>query len=434
MLSTQGAMELKSIKSVDGCIDLPGSKSISNRALLLSAQSVGTTRLINLLESDDVNYMLFALKQLGVHFRFSQNKKICEVDGIGGALYSKNEKLSLFLGNSGTSMRLLTAALCLREHNVMLTGESRMKERPIGHLISALRQGGAKIDYLESDGYPPLQISGGYSGGDITIRGNISSQFLSAILMMAPLIPQDTRVHVDGVLVSRPYIDITLSLMRAFGVEIKHDDYRVFYCFGGVFYRAPGNYFIEGDASSASYFLAAAAIRGGTVCVTGVGRHSIQGDIQCADVLEKMGSVICWGDNYISCTRNVLRSVDMDMNNIPDAAMTIAVTALFVNDDLPTVLRNIYNWRLKESDRLRGMAIELRKLGASIIEGEDYIKIVAPKKIRFATINTYNDHRMAMAFSLAALSDSSVIILNPSCVNKTFPSFFKDFFAISTFV
>ncbi|WP_331828193.1 3-phosphoshikimate 1-carboxyvinyltransferase [Candidatus Blochmannia sp. SNP] len=426
-------IKLAPIKKVQGSVYLPGSKSISNRALLLAAQSVGTTQLANLLDSDDVRCMLDALRDLGVVYRLSNDRKHCEINGIGGPLQSKsNNQLILSLGNAGTAMRPLIAALSIKPQNVILTGYPRMKDRPILHLVDALRQGGANIDYMERDNYPPVRLYGGYDGGEISIQGNISSQFLSSILMMAPLAPRDTYLKVKGVLVSRPYIDITLSLMKNFGIDIEHDEnYRIFYCKGNSVYQSPGHYLVEGDASSASYFLAASAIRGGTVRVIGVGRHSKQGDIYFANILERMGAKISWNDNYIECSRGSdLNAVDLDVNDIPDAAMTLATTALFVSNG-PTILRNIYNWRIKESDRLIAMATELRKIGAKVVEGYDYLKIIPPIKIKSAYINTYDDHRIAMCFSLAALSDVSIVINNPQCTYKTFPNFFIQLSSIS---
>ncbi|OIV47070.1 3-phosphoshikimate 1-carboxyvinyltransferase [Sodalis sp. TME1] len=427
----QDSLTLNPIARVDGTLNLPGSKSVSNRALLLAAQAIiGTTRLTNLLDSDDVRHMLTALGQLGVNYRLSADRRSCEIDGLGGPLRA-DDALTLFLGNAGTAMRPLTAALCLQAQDVTLTGEPRMKERPIGHLVDALRQGGAQIDYLEQEHYPPLRLRGGYQGGDITVDGSVSSQFLTALLMMAPLAPQDSRIRIKGELVSRPYIDITLALMKSFGITVRHDNYQVFYLTGNGIYRSPGDYLVEGDASSASYFLAAAAIRGGTVRVTGIGRHSVQGDIRFADVLESMGATLRWGDDYIECSRATLHAIDMDMNHIPDAAMTIATTALFASGGT-TTLRNIANWRVKETDRLTAMATELRKVGATVTEGEDYLSITPPVKLTAARIGTYNDHRMAMCFALVALSDTPVTILDPQCTHKTFPDFFARLAALST--
>ncbi|QKJ86605.1 3-phosphoshikimate 1-carboxyvinyltransferase [Paramixta manurensis] len=425
----QDSLTLQPIARVDGIVNLPGSKSVSNRALLLAALASGTTRLTNLLDSDDVKHMLNALRALGVDYRLSDDRTVCEVVGNGGPLRAEGA-LELFLGNAGTAMRPLAAALCLGSNDIVLTGEPRMKERPIGHLVDALRQGGAKVEYLEQADYPPVRIQGGFNGGEVAVDGSVSSQFLTALLMTAPLAEHDTAIVIKGDLVSKPYIDITLHLMKAFGVEVENQHYQRFHIKGRQHYQTPGDYLVEGDASSASYFLAAAAIKGGTVRVTGIGRNSVQGDIRFADVLEKMGAQIEWGDDYIACTRGELRAIDMDMNHIPDAAMTIATTALFATGT--TVMRNIYNWRVKETDRLAAMATELRKVGAEVEEGHDYIRVTPPPAIRHAEIGTYNDHRMAMCFSLVALSDTPVTILDPKCTAKTFPDYFEQLARIST--
>ncbi|EPD3388260.1 3-phosphoshikimate 1-carboxyvinyltransferase [Salmonella enterica] len=423
------SLTLQPIARVDGAINLPGSKSVSNRALLLAALACGKTVMTNLLDSDDVRHMLNALSALGINYTLSADRTRCDITGNGGPLRASGA-LELFLGNAGTAMRPLAAALCLGQNEIVLTGEPRMKERPIGHLVDSLRQGGANIDYLEQENYPPLRLRGGFIGGDIEVDGSVSSQFLTALLMTAPLAPEDTIIRVKGELVSKPYIDITLNLMKTFGVEIANLHYQQFVVKGGQQYHSPGRYLVEGDASSASYFLAAGAIKGGTVKVTGIGRKSMQGDIRFADVLEKMGATITWGDDFIACTRGELHAIDMDMNHIPDAAMTIATTALFAKGT--TTLRNIYNWRVKETDRLFAMATELRKVGAEVEEGHDYIRITPPAKLHHADIGTYNDHRMAMCFSLVALSDTPVTILDPKCTAKTFPDYFEQLARMST--
>ncbi|HAK7677326.1 TPA: 3-phosphoshikimate 1-carboxyvinyltransferase [Salmonella enterica] len=423
------SLTLQPIARVDGAINLPGSKSVSNRALLLAALACGKTVLTNLLDSDDVRHMLNALSALGINYTLSADRTRCDITGNGGALRAPGA-LELFLGNAGTAMRPLAAALCLGQNEIVLTGEPRMKDRPIGHLVDSLRQGGANIDYLEQENYPPLRLRGGFTGGEIEVDGSVSSQFLTALLMTAPLAPEDTTIRVKGELVSKPYIDITLNLMKTFGVEITNHHYQQFVVKGGQQYHSPGRYLVEGDASSASYFLAAGAIKGGTVKVTGIGRKSMQGDIRFADVLEKMGATITWGDDFIACTRGELHAIDMDMNHIPDAAMTIATTALFAKGT--TTLRNIYNWRVKETDRLFAMATELRKVGAEVEEGHDYIRITPPAKLHHADIGTYNDHRMAMCFSLVALSDTPVTILDPKCTAKTFPDYFEQLARMST--
>lgn len=426
-------LTLNPIANIEGEINLPGSKSLSNRALLLAALAKGTTKVTNLLDSDDTRHMLNALKQLGVQYQLSDDKTVCEVQGVGGAFNIQNG-LALFLGNAGTAMRPLAAALCLKgekEAEVILTGEPRMKERPILHLVDALRQLGAEIRYLENEGYPPIAIrNSGLRGENVQIDGSISSQFLTALLMTAPLAESDLEIEIMGDLVSKPYIDITLAMMKDFGVNVENHHYQRFLVKGNQRYVAPQSYLVEGDASSASYFLAAGAIKG-RVKVTGIGKNSIQGDRFFADVLEKMGAKITWGDDFIQAEQGELRGIDMDMNHIPDAAMTIATTALFAKGE--TIIRNIYNWRVKETDRLSAMAAELRKIGAEVEEGQDFIRIqpLALDKFQHAEIETYNDHRMAMCFALVALSNTPVTILDPKCTAKTFPTFFDEFAKVS---
>ncbi len=416
------SLTLQPISLVSGEVNLPGSKSVSNRALLLAALSSGKTRLTNLLDSDDIRHMLNALTQLGVSFQLSENKTVCEIEGLGNR-FQVEDAQELFLGNAGTAMRPLAAALCLGSGEYVLTGEPRMKERPIGHLVDALKVAGADIEYLESENYPPLKIRGtGLKSGIVEIDGSISSQFLTAFLMSAPLADGEIQINIIGDLVSKPYIDITLHIMKQFGVNVINNDYQSFVIPTGQSYQSPGDFLVEGDASSASYFLAAAAIKGGEIKVTGIGRNSIQGDIQFADALEKMGAEIEWGDDYVVARRGELKAVDMDFNHIPDAAMTIATTALFAEGT--TVIRNVYNWRVKETDRLSAMATELRKVGADVEEGEDYISITPAFKLIHAAIDTYDDHRMAMCFSLVALSDTPVTINDPKCTSKTFPNYF----------
>ncbi len=424
-------LTLKPISKINGEINLPGSKSFSNRALLLASLAEGITKITNLLESDDTRHMLNALKQLGIQYTLSENKTECIITGNGGPVNSESFE-DLFLGNAGTAMRPLCAALCLGKGSYLLTGEPRMKERPIGHLVDALRQAGANINYIETEGYPPVQIeANGLSGGNVEIEGAISSQFLTALLFAAPMAKEDMTISILGELVSKPYIDITINIMKEFGVEVLNDNYEKFRVKGGQRYKAVDSFMVEGDASSASYFLAAAAIKGGTVKVTGIGKKTVQGDVAFADVLEKMGAKVEWGDDFVSVTKDQLNAVDMDFNHIPDAAMTIATTALFAKGT--TTLRNIYNWRVKETDRLFAMATELRKVGAEVEEGEDYLRITPPKQLKHAAIDTYDDHRVAMCFSLLALDPVSVTINEPECTAKTFPTYFDVLESISTY-
>lgn len=422
-------LTLNPINKVNGEVFLPGSKSLSNRALLIAALANGVTKITNLLVSDDINHMLNALKSLGIKYTLSDCGTECTVTGNNGFFKTK-EPLELFLGNAGTAMRPLCAALAASEGEYTLTGEPRMKERPIGHLGDALAQLNADIEYLENKNYPPVKITGkALAGNTVTIDGSISSQFLTAILMVTPLLATDTNIEIDGELVSKPYIDITLDIMQRFGVNVQNNNYQSFNVKGSQSYQALERYMVEGDASSASYFLAAGAIKGGKVTVHGVGKLSVQGDKHFADVLEKMGAEISWSDESITVVGKPLTAIDMDMNHIPDAAMTIATTALFATGT--TTIRNIYNWRVKETDRLNAMATELRKVGAEVVEGEDYISITPPKSIKHAEIDTYDDHRVAMCFSLVALSDTPVTINDPKCTAKTFPDYFDKLAQVS---
>ena len=418
-------LTLDPIAKVSGEVNVPGSKSLSNRALLLAALAEGETELTNLLDSEDIEHMLNALTKLGINYRLSEDKTQCVVQGNGGA-FNVAEPLELFLGNAGTAMRPLCAALAASNVDTVLTGEPRMEERPIGDLVDALREADAEVTYLKNEGFPPLQIKGKtLNGGEMSVDGSVSSQFLTALLMAAPLFSGDVTIRIKGELVSKPYIDITLDTMAKFGVTVVNDNYQTFTVSGDAKYIAPSKFMVEGDASSASYFLAAGAIKGGTVRVTGIGQNSIQGDIRFADVLEAMGATVVWHDEYIEVTGAPLKGVNMDMNHIPDAAMTIATTALFAEG--PTTMTNIYNWRVKETDRLAAMATELQKLGAKVEEGHDYIKVWPTDSLKHAEIDTYNDHRIAMCFSLVALSDTPVTINDPGCTRKTFPDYFTRF-------
>ena len=418
------SLKLRPAKLVDGVVKLPGSKSLSNRLLLLSSLASGRTEVRNLLESDDTQYMTAALETLGIGLSFFDEGLRCVVESRGGAFAVS--QADLFLGNAGTAIRPLCAALCVGEGEFTLTGEPRMLERPIAHLVDALRQLGANIQYEGAQGYPPLRIqASGLRGGSVSIRGNVSSQYLTALLLASPLAQGPLDIEIVGDLVSKPYIDMTVDVMRRYGVTVENDNYRAFRVAGGQAYESPGVALVEGDASSASYFLSAAAIRGGTVRVEGVGADSIQGDVAHADVLEQMGARVLRGTDFIEVSRGNLHGLDLDLNHIPDAAMTVAVTALFAEGR--TVIRNIGNWRVKETDRLAAMATELRKVGARVEEGPDYLEIDPPDRIQPAEIETYNDHRMAMSFSLASLGDAEITILDPGCVSKTYPEYFENF-------
>ncbi|MDO8989837.1 MAG: bifunctional 3-phosphoshikimate 1-carboxyvinyltransferase/cytidylate kinase [Sideroxyarcus sp.] len=417
-------LDLPPLMSAHGTVRLPGSKSISNRVLLLAALAQGETTVRDLLHSDDTDRMLDALHTLGVAVE-SLGDNAYRVTGCGGNFPNKNAKL--FLGNAGTAFRPLTAALALSGGSYELSGVPRMHERPIGDLVDALRQLGADIRYLGNEGFPPLQISPAMLAGDVAqVRGDVSSQFLTGLLMALPLLGRTVKVEVVGELISKPYIEITLAMMARFGVRVERKDWQSFVVFGGQRYTSPGEIYVEGDASSASYFLAAGAIGGGPVRVEGVGKDSVQGDVRFSEALEKMGAVITMGDNWIEAhASGKLKAIDLDCNHIPDAAMTLAVAALFAEG--ATTLRNIASWRVKETDRIAAMATELRKVGATVEEGADYIRVTPPKQIKHAAIDTYDDHRMAMCFSLAAFGGAGVRINDPKCVAKTFPEYFYMF-------
>jgi 3-phosphoshikimate 1-carboxyvinyltransferase len=417
---------------------LPGSKSISNRVLLLAALSRGETRLRDLLDADDTRVMLDALARLGVRIERESGSSVT-VHGTGGEFPVKSAELSL--GNAGTAFRPLTAMLALAGGEYGLSGTPRMHERPIGDLVHALRALGARIEYTGKEGFPPLALHRGTikGGAPVRVRSDVSSQYLSALLMALPLARAETRVEVEGELISKPYVEITLKLMQRFGIEVRRDAWSSFVV-PKKSYSTPGEVQVEGDASSASYFLAAGAISGlsggGPVRVEGVGAGSIQGDVRFTEVLERMGASVSMGANWIECTagrearaRGRLKAIAADLNHIPDAAMTAAVTALFA--DGTSTLRNIASWRVKETDRIAAMATELRKLGAAAGEGADFLSVTPPEKLRPATIDTYDDHRMAMSLSLAALGGIRVRINDPGCVAKTFPGYFDALASIS---
>ena len=410
-------LELKPARGAAGTVRLPGSKSISNRVLLLAALAGGDTEVGGLLDAEDTLVMRKALIALGASF----NRET--VLGVGGAFPVKKAELSL--GNAGTAFRPLTAALAMCGGEYRLSGVPRMHERPIGDLVDALRGIGARIDYAGKEGFPPLAIHPGKIDVEkrLRVRGDVTSQLLSALLMALPLTGRTARVDVVGELISKPYVEITLNVMRRFGLEVRRDGWKSFEVQGRA-YVSPGKILVEGDASSASYFLAAGALGGGPVRVEGVGRSSIQGDVRFVEVLEKMGAQVAFSDDAIEVRSDrKLKAVDLDLNHIPDAAMTAAVLALFA--DGPSTIRNIASWRVKETDRLAAMATELRKLGAGVEEGQDYLRVSPPKNILAdQEIDTYDDHRMAMSFSLAALGGVAVRINDPQCVAKTFPDYF----------
>ena len=416
-------LRLEPIRRIEGVIALPGSKSLSNRVLLLAALAHGVTVAENLLDSDDVRVMVAALTRIGVTVEGDLAAARLVIHGLGGPLPGGEH--TLFLGNAGTALRPLTAVLAAGKGRYVVDGVHRMRERPIGDLVDGLRQLGARIEYLGHEGYPPLRLDAdGLRGGRVVISGKTSSQFVSAILMAAPLARDTVTVEIADRLVSRPYVDMTIALMERFGVTVDAPADREFRIPAGQGYRSPGKIMVEGDASSASYFLAGAAITGGKVRVEGVGRPSLQGDARFSEILERMGARVRWAPDAIEVqgSGEPLRAVDADLESMPDAAMTLAVTALFA--DGPTTLRGIANWRFKETDRMAAMAAELGKLGGTCEVGADSLTVFPPPRIRSADIATYDDHRMAMAFSLAACGGEPITILDPGCVAKTFPDYF----------
>lgn len=422
------SLTLQPINEISGEVRLPGSKSISNRALLLAALARGETRLSNVLVSDDTHFMLEALRQLGVKIRVNDGDHF--VTGCGGPLVTDEQSFELDLGLAGTALRPLTAALTLGRGTFRLDGSARMRERPVAHLVDGLRQLGADIRYIDNEGYPPLEVRGnGLNGGSIEMRGDVSSQFLTSLLLAAPLATEAVKVSILGEQVSKPYLDITVHMMRAFGADAGHDNYQTFTVQPGQ-YVAPGDFLVEGDASSATYFLAAGAVRGSGIRVVGIGKDSVQGDVAFTEVLRAMGARVTTQKDAIEISPGKLHGVTLDLNHIPDAAMTAAVLALFAEG--PTRIENIYNWRVKETDRIDAMATELRKLGAKVNVGRDFIEVIPPSQLKAATIDTYGDHRMAMCFSLAALGGAPITINDPGCVSKTFPDYFEVFDSLAS--
>ena len=433
-------LDIPPLTGAGGIVRLPGSKSISNRVLLLAALSHGTTTVHDVLASDDTAVMLTALEQLGCTVQ--KNGDTVTISGLDGQLHTK--KASLFMGNAGTAMRPLTATLAVLGGEFELSGVARMHERPIGDLVDALRQLGCGIDYLGTPGFPPLRLYPAVLqlNAPIRVRGDVSSQFLTALLMALPLVAhQDMCIEVVGELISRPYVEITLNLLARFGVRVKREGWQRFTIPKGSQYQSPGHIHVEGDASSASYFIALGAIadchRGQNgIEIRGVGSESIQGDIRFVEAAQMMGAQISSTPNSLHISRGAwpLKAIDLDCNHIPDAAMTLAVMALYAEGT--TVLRNVASWRVKETDRIAAMACELRKLGATVEEGADYLKITPPATPlawKTAPIHTYDDHRIAMCFSLAAFNPARlpIRILDPQCVAKTFPEYFEALFAVA---
>ena len=422
------ALDLPRARHARGTLRLPGSKSISNRTLLLAALARGTTRLEGLLESDDTHVMKEALSALGVRME-ATGRESAHVHGVGSGHGFPVKRADIFLGNSGTSARSLAAVLALADGHYELRGVPRMHERPIGDLVDALRPAGARVSYLGREGFPPLAIAPreAVAAPRLSIRGNVSSQFTSGVLMALPWTGAASTVAIEGELISRPYVELTLNLMERFGVKVAREGDARFSIPAGEGYRSPGEILVEGDASSASYFLALGAL-GGPVRVEGVGRASVQGDIHFTRVLAAMGARIEFGDHWVEASGQApFEPFDLDMNLIPDAAMTSAVLALFAKG--PCTLRNIGSWRVKETDRIAAMATELRKFGAGVEEGPDWLRVAPPAKWPEApvAVDTYDDHRMAMCFSLASFGPTPVRINDPKCVAKTFPRYFDEF-------
>ena len=417
--------KLKASTAANGTVFLPGSKSITNRLLLMSALSDGKTLIQNYLDSDDTKQMLNALRALKIEFNIVDKKDIL-IEGCGHSFLNKNTKLSL--GNAGTAFRPLTAVLSVMGGTYELKGVNRMHERPIKDLVDALTQIGAEIDYLGKQGYPPLKINPGKinCNKNINIKGNVSSQYLTALLIAGPLCDQDLKIQITGDLISKPYIDITLKLLAKFGIKYENNKWESFILSSPARFKGPKKIRVEGDASSASYFFAAGAI-GGSVEVKNINKSSIQGDLEFLTIIKKMGANIEYLSNSVKVSKeSQLTGMTIDCKNIPDAAMTLAILALFAKG--PTTLESIASWRVKETDRILAMETELKKLGASVITTESSITIKPPRVINNnISIDTYDDHRMAMCFSLVCLANKNIIINDPECTNKTYPNFFKDF-------
>ena len=433
MVQTLPYLDLEPTKKAMGEIHLPGSKSISNRVLLLAALSKGETIVHGLLDSDDTKVMLSALNKLGLQIDDLGNRSV-RVHGLGEFPVKEAD---LFMQNAGTAIRPLTAALAVSDGRYHLHGIPRMHERPIGDLVEALKSIGANIDYLENPGYPPLQIEPPVLKKDTVIKvaGSVSSQFLTALLMAAPLLAKQLKqaieIEVEGELISKPYIAITLNLMQHFGVSVENHDWQRYIIAADVEYISPKEIWVEGDASSASYFFALGLLAGGPIRIYGINKESIQGDILFAEFVERVGAQLAYGADYIEVSSIQegdaprVKAFDEDFNLIPDAAMTAAVLALYA--DGPCTLRNIASWRVKETDRIDAMHAELEKLGAIVESGHDYLKVTPPVQWKGASIETYDDHRMAMCFSLAVFAGVPVRIMDPACVNKTFPTYFDEY-------
>ena len=417
---------LKASKQVRGCIKLPGSKSITNRVLLMAALGSGVTKLIDPLRSEDTDQMINALIKLGVSVKdVNDDKNIIEIKGAEHNFPNKNT--NLFLGNSGTTFRPLAAVLAMMRGDYYLSGIERMHERPIKDLVDALEQMGSSIQYEKNHGYPPISINNSpiEISEPIQIKGDISSQYLTALLIAGPISNNEFNIEVIGDLISKPYIDITLKLLTKFNIFYNNDNWRLFSLKKDSVYKNPTKIFVEGDASSASYFFAAASLAG-SIEIKGINKDSIQGDLKFLDIISKMGAKIEYKSDSIQVSKaSNLKGLEIDCIEIPDAAMTLAIMAVFA--DKPTKLKNIGSWRVKETDRILAMDNELTKMGVEVSATHDSMTIFPQKQLNDnISIETYNDHRIAMCFSLFCLKNLNITIQNPNCVNKTYPDYFKD--------
>lgn len=405
-------------------VDIPGSKSVANRALVMAALAEGTTILKNMLFSDDTKYMMEAIRKLGNNVIIDENTKTVIIESNENRVFPDTE---LFVGNAGTAMRFLPTYISTGEGKVILTGIERMKQRPIKDLVDGLLELGVDVTYKEKEGYPPFEINAkGLSGGELYIKGDKSSQYLTSILLSAPYAKEDVTIKIEGKLVSIPYVDITLKMMKDFGVEVENRNYKEFFIKVGQKYKGQ-EYIVEGDCSSASYFFAIAAATNSEIKVNNISKNSMQGDIKLLDILHEMGTEITYEDNFVIVKgTGKLKGISVDMHHMSDVAQTLAVTAIFAEGK--TEIKNVYNMRLKETDRLKALNIELTKLGAKVIELEDGIIIEPNDNYKEnVTIDTYDDHRMAMSFSIAGLKIPGTIIDDPDCVSKTFPNYFDEF-------
>lgn len=418
-------LEIQPVRTINSEVYMPGSKSITNRALIIGALSDGETCFKNALFSDDTKYMQKALKDVGIHVHSNELTNEIRITGTNGQFNTPSNEI--FVGNAGTAMRFLTTFFTLGNGKFILTGDDRMQERPIRDLVDGLKNLSVKINYLKNEGCPPLEIhANGLKGGKTTMKGEVSSQYFSSLLLSGCYAENDIEIKVDGDLVSKPYIDITSKLMSDFGVGFVNMDYQQFKIPAKQIYRHQKTYFIEGDASNASYFFGAAAVTGGKIRVYNVSKDTIQGDIQFVELLKQMGCQVEYGINYIEVIGNKkLKGIDVDMRHISDVVQTLSVVALFAEGK--TVIRNVANMRVKETDRIHALYNELTKIGAEVEEKEDGLVITPKDKYNACEIETYNDHRMAMSFSLAGLRIKGINLLDPNCVSKTFPNYFKLF-------